>query len=113
LEPGFKDFVTDSWQEQSEIALLPNLSSCIEDMEGWSIGHCHNLKHDIHDCRRQLNNIHLNSSDEGQSQMIELRPKMNRLIAQDDVYWSQRAKTHWYRDDDRNKKFFHASDVTP
>jgi hypothetical protein len=30
-------------------------------------------------------------------------------MIQEDKYWRQRAKTHWYRDDDLNTKFFHAS----
>jgi len=31
------------------------------------------------------------------------------LLAQEDSYWCQRAKVHWYRDDDHNTKFLHAS----
>jgi hypothetical protein len=34
---------------------------------------------------------------------------MQRLLCQDDAYWRQRAKTHWYKDGDRNTKIFHAS----
>jgi len=34
---------------------------------------------------------------------------MQRLLSQDDAYWRQRAKAHWYKDGDRNTKFFHAS----
>jgi hypothetical protein len=34
---------------------------------------------------------------------------MQRLLAQDDAYWKQRAKMFWYKDGDRNTKFFHAS----
>jgi len=41
--------------------------------------------------------------------MFELRKRMQRLLSQDDAYWRQRAKTHWYKDGDRNTKFFHAS----
>lgn len=41
--------------------------------------------------------------------MFELRKRMQRLLSQDDAYWRQRAKTHWYRDGDRNTNFFHAS----
>ena len=29
---------------------------------------------------------------------------MQHLLAHDDAYWRQRAKTHWYRDGDRNTK---------
>jgi hypothetical protein len=30
-------------------------------------------------------------------------------MLQEDVYWRQRAKKHWYKDGDKNTKFFHAS----
>jgi hypothetical protein len=30
-------------------------------------------------------------------------------VLQDDVYWRQRAKRHWYKDGDKNTKYFHAS----
>jgi len=41
--------------------------------------------------------------------MFELRKRMQRLLSQGDAYWRQRAKTHWYKDGDRNTKKFHAS----
>jgi len=34
---------------------------------------------------------------------------MTQLLVQDDAYRHQRAKTHWYKDDDRNNKFLHVS----
>jgi len=43
--------------------------------------------------------------------MVELRKRMQRLLSQDDVYWRQRAKNHWYKDDNKNTKFFHASAI--
>ena len=36
---------------------------------------------------------------------------MNRMLSQDDTYWRQRAKVHWYRYGDRNTKIFHASAI--
>jgi len=54
LEPGFKDFVTNSWQEHSLNNIIPKLSSCVEDMSVWRKSHCHKLKIDIEDCRKQL-----------------------------------------------------------
>jgi len=44
--------------------------------------------------------------------MFELRKRMQRLLSQDDAYWRQRVKTHWFKDGDRNTKFFHASATT-
>jgi len=45
----------------------------------------------------------------GQPQLLELRKMMQRLLAQDDAYWKQRAKMHWHKDGDRNTNYFHAS----
>lgn len=33
---------------------------------------------------------------------------MNRLLVKDDAYWHHKAKKNWYRDGDRQTKFFHA-----
>jgi len=41
--------------------------------------------------------------------MFELRKCMQRLLSQHDAYWRQHAKTHWYKDGDRNTKKIHAS----
>lgn len=35
LEPGFKEFVTNSWQEHSTHTIILKLSSCAEDMSVW------------------------------------------------------------------------------
>jgi hypothetical protein len=37
-----------------------------------------------------------------------LQDKVNELLKQDDMKWSQRAKKHWLKMEDRNSKFFHA-----
>ena len=109
LEPGFKDLVTNSWQEYSSHTIIPKLSSCAEDMSVWRKSHFHKLKTDIEDCPKQLQETQLGSSGEDQVRMFELRKRMQRLLSQDDAYWCQRAKTHWYKDGDRNTKFFPAS----
>jgi len=54
LEPGFKELVTNSWQEYSTHTLIPKLTSCAEDMSVWKKTHCHKLKSDIEDCPKQL-----------------------------------------------------------
>jgi len=109
LEPGFTYLVTNSWQVYASIALAPKLSSCAEDMWVSKKSHCHKLKKDIEACRQQLHDIQIGASGEDQGRILELRNRMQRLLSQDDAYWRQRAKPHWYKDGDRNTKFFHAS----
>src|SRR4030065_929288 len=40
---------------------------------------------------------------------MPLRKKMAQLLLQDEAYWRQRAKKHWYKDGDKNTKFFHVT----
>ena len=54
LEPGFKDLVTNSWQEHSNHTIIPKLSSCAEECLFGKKSHCHKIKTDIEDCRKQL-----------------------------------------------------------
>lgn len=108
-EPGFKKFVTDAWHMHSLDSIVSKLSSCAADMVVWSIDHCNKLKSDIEECRQQRQTIRLNSFGPSQEQVVSLRKKTCRLLSQEDAYWRQRAKSHWYRDGDRNTKFFHSS----
>jgi hypothetical protein len=76
LEPGFKDFVHNSWQVHSSNNIIPKLSACAEDMLAWKKTHCHNLKRDIDLCRRQMQDIRLQASGEDQVRLIELRQRI-------------------------------------
>jgi len=76
LEPGFQDFVTNSWQEHSLHNIIPKLSYCAEDMSVWRKSHCHKLKIDIEDCRKRLQETRVRSSGEDQVRMFELRKRM-------------------------------------
>jgi len=112
LELGFKDLVTNSWQVHSSNTIMSKLSLCAKDISVWKKTHCHNLKRDIENCRKQMQDKRLEAAGEDQTRMFELRKRMQRLLSQDDAYWRQRAKTHWYKDGDKNTKFFHASATT-
>lgn len=67
------------------------------------------MKKDIDACRKQLCLSRNNNIGADEVQLMSLQKQMAKLLMQDDVYWRQRAKTHWYRDGDQNTKFFHAS----
>lgn len=64
---------------------------------------------DIVDCKKQLEALRSTVMGENQNQLLHLRKKMQQLLMHDNAYWQQRAKTFWYKNGDRNNKFFHAS----
>jgi hypothetical protein len=106
IEPKFREVVTDSWHMYAHESILPRLASCANDIKSWSKNHCRKLKISIEECRREMHNIRLNGAGDNQFHLLEVRKRMNRLLAQDDSYWRQRAKAHWYHDGDRNTIFF-------
>ena len=109
LEPGFDEFMQHTWGLFDDNSILDRLDRCAEDLSSWSKINCNRVKKDIEDCRKQLCHLRSITTGANQDQLVFLRKKMNRLLLQDDVYWRQRAKNHWYKDGDKNTKFFHAS----
>lgn len=99
----------ESWMLHHDHSVVNHLSKCAEDIYSWSRDHCNSLKKDIDACRKQLCLSRNNNIGADEVQLMSLRKQMAKLLMQDDVYWRQRAKTHWYRDGDQNTKFFHAS----
>jgi hypothetical protein len=86
--------------------LVTRLGGCAEELKHWSKTHCNQLRSDIEECRRNLARFR-GSVD---AEFFEsLQRKMTQLLVQEDVYWRQRAKSHWYKEGDLNTKFFHAS----
>jgi len=76
LEPGFKELVTNSWQNHLASTLMPKLSLCAEDVWERKKNHCHKLKTDIEECRRQMQDTRLQASREDQIHITELRKRM-------------------------------------
>ena len=59
--------------------------------------------------RRILNSITTvdQQGDRG-AEINQLREEINDLLDSEETIWRQRSKVHWYREGDRNTKFFHA-----
>jgi hypothetical protein len=109
LEPSLNDLMHDSWLMYNEVPAVDRLQRCANDLSYWSRTHCNTVRKDIAECKKQLEAHRTNQMGVNQNQSLHLRKKMQQLLLQDDVYWRQHAKSFWYKDGDRNTKFFHVS----
>lgn len=109
IEDGLNEVVHNSWLKSARNNVINKLSVCAEDMTHWSKTHCNKLQIDIEKCRNQPSRSCGINGIQDEAQFDNLRKKLNHLLVQDDMYWRQRPKTHWFRDRDLNTKFFHAA----
>ena len=98
LEPGFDDMLKDSWLLYNDHTIIHCLNKCAEDIRSWSREHCNKLKKDSDDCRKKLCLSRINNTGAYQVQLMSLHRQMAKLLMQEDAYWRQRAKTHWYKE---------------
>jgi len=83
------------------LQVTDKLVVCANDLSSWNKA---NRKG-----RRELNSCRGQGAADDPNTLTNLQKCMMQLMIQEDKYWRQRAKTHWYRDGDLNTKFFHAS----
>jgi len=98
--------VQNCWQQYHDNDIITKLGGCVEDLKHWSKSHCNKLKVEIEECR---NNLMRFRGSNDTMHYESLQRIMTHLLIQEDAYWRQRAKNHWYKDGDLNTKFFHAS----
>jgi len=85
------------------------LKHCIFELNSWKKTNRNGLKDEIANCRKELNKCRDQDSSTDPNHVTSLRKRMTKFMIQEDKYWRQWAKTHWYRDGDLDTKTFHAA----
>ena len=67
-----------------------------------------NIQKKIYEKKRTLNSLTMEDNGNGGAEINQLRREINDLLDSEETIWRQRSKVHWYREGDRNTKFFHA-----
>ena len=89
--------------------IAENLRTCATERSRWNSAVYGQILKKIQDKRNRLNALALRERDGDLSLEINrLRGEINALLDDEEIYWEQRAKAHWLKEDDRNTKFFHA-----
>lgn len=106
------EVVRNRWLNHSDNNVISKLNACAEELTHWSKTHCNRLRVDIEKCRKEMLRCRGNAGTENELHFESLRKRMTQLLVQDDLYWRQRTKTHWYRQGDLNTKFFHVAAIS-
>ncbi|XP_023873870.2 uncharacterized protein LOC111986468 [Quercus suber] len=88
--------------------IVANLSLCDSELSNWSKEVIGNIPRKIQEKRKLLHTLTVQDRDGSHSAEInELRKELNSLLDSEETLWHQRSKIHWYKEGDRNTKFFH------
>ena len=106
------DIVESAWNrgslENTPEGIASNLSLCASALTLWSRDVIGNIPKKIQEHKKLLNTLTTLDRDGSHSVEInEVRKDLNGLLDSEEVLWHQRSKIHWYREGDRNTKFFH------
>ncbi|KAK6132366.1 hypothetical protein DH2020_033887 [Rehmannia glutinosa] len=100
--------IRDQWEQNPEPTPL-KLKDCAIGLMNWSCSNHKDLNKTVDDLKRKISSlkkgpITANIKDE----ISELQNQLENSLDQLDIKWKQRAKLHWYKEGDRNTKFFHS-----
>ncbi|GAU25702.1 hypothetical protein TSUD_216310 [Trifolium subterraneum] len=109
IELDFDQFVRQYWNSSVENTITHKLNNCATTLSEWSNENCHKTRRDIENYRQKLETARTCVDESNFHYYNEIRKKLDFLLAKDDLFWKKRGKTFWYRDDDLNTRFFHAT----
>lgn len=101
--------VSDSWNSILGCDFLAKIKHCTDVVDSGGRKLCSRYRDEINSCHRTIDELRVVMGGDDDQLLIETNSGLSILLAQEDVFWRQRAKVHWLRDGDTNSKFFHVT----
>ncbi|XP_042980139.1 uncharacterized protein LOC122310310 [Carya illinoinensis] len=113
LEEDGGAIIEDVWKRRVSLQNLmgqvqQKLSRCQRELLHWSFQRRQNAEILIKEKTERLKEEQENEGPHNARIIKSLQRDLGLLLAQEDLKWKQRAKWNWYKNGDKNTKFFHS-----
>ena len=107
------DVIEAAWHSGTFSAIpegvASNLQNCANALASWNQNVVRNIPKKTAEKRKALNSITtVDQQGSRGAEINQLRKEINDLLDSEETIWQQRSKVLWYKEGDRNTKFFHA-----
>ncbi|XP_073119607.1 uncharacterized protein [Henckelia pumila] len=107
LESECKAVVHHSWKICEGGDIQHRIASCGNHLQIWGDKVKFRFKKAISHCRDQLRFFKRSRCVLNDDRIDEIKRKLSSLLAQEEIFWKQRAKIFWLQAGDNNSKLFH------
>jgi hypothetical protein len=104
LDSECSEIIQHAWHDEG---CGSNLDRCKIELQKWSRAKFGQAKRTIKQLSTKLQCLQEEEKPENLENIKRLQGELNLLLEMEDMKWKQRAKRKWFRQGDRNTKFFH------
>ncbi|KAK6117615.1 hypothetical protein DH2020_048630 [Rehmannia glutinosa] len=102
-----EEVIQNLWNDNTD-PLPEKISQCSIDLLNWGNMHHNNLEKQVDELKRKISSFRTGPiSPQVKAEIHNLQQRLDICLELLDIKWKQRAKLHWYKEGDRNTKFFH------
>nr|GMD14370.1 uncharacterized protein LOC109158536 [Ipomoea batatas] len=106
-EDKCREIIVNSWSRTVGLDVFDRIEVCGQDIWKWGRTYNSEFQRQIDACKSRLEYLRIRRDEQGFREYTYTENKLLALLNQQNIYWKQRAKEHWYKGGDLNTKYFH------
>lgn len=104
-----QQIIVKVWSSGMSRSFYGKLEECSEILTSWDREVTRSFKHRIYQCKRAIKLLKGIRHGNLIATLQAKQKKLSEVYAQQEIFWRQRSKQLWLREEDQNSKYFHAS----